>query len=165
MTTVLDERQPARRGAAALRHARLAHVGVGLATLGLAVAAVVPSDGAAAHDARTLVGDRGERELLRLLATGFLAGGWAQWAWTALVGLGVFTLLKTTVGRASIVGCLLGMHLMPTVALAVASPLLRASHVRATVDAVSAGLLAAALVAVIWSRRGARPDRAASRPE
>jgi membrane associated rhomboid family serine protease len=153
MRTVLDQRPPVHVATWMRRHPRQAHVGVGFAALGVVVAALVPADGSATRDLRTLVGDRGERELWRLLAAGFLAGGWAQWAWTALVGLGVFALLRATVGRASVLGCLLATHLMPTVAVAVATPLVGGSHVRATVDAVAAGLVAAALVAVIGSRR------------
>ena len=61
------------------------------------VQAVRPS----AHDATTLVRDHSEGVLWRVIGAGVLAGGWAQWVWSVLVGLAIFALLQARIGRAS----------------------------------------------------------------
>jgi hypothetical protein len=106
---------------APIRHSRhLVPVGLLLAATSLSMIAFVQAVRPNAHDATTLVRDHSEGELWRMIGAGVLAGGWAQWIWSVLVGLAIFALLRARIGRASALGCVVATHFLP--AVAVASP-------------------------------------------
>ena len=111
---------------APIRHSRhLVPVGIVLAATSLSVIAFVQAVRPSAHDATTLVRDRSEGELWRMIGAGVLAGGWAQWIWSVLVGLAIFALLRARIGRGSALGCVVATHFLPAVAVAFAVPVLR----------------------------------------
>jgi len=84
---------------------RLVSVGVVLAAASLSVIAFVQAVRPSTNDATTLVRDHSNGELWRMIGGGALAGGWAQWIWSVLVGLAIFALLQARIGRASAFGC------------------------------------------------------------
>ena len=96
---------------APIRHSRhLVPVGLVLAATSLSMIAFVQAVRPSAHDATTLVRDHSEGELWRVIGAGVLAGGWAQWIWSVLVGLAIFALLRARIGRASALGCVVATH-------------------------------------------------------
>jgi hypothetical protein len=110
------------------------------------VEAVRPS----AHDATTLVRDHSEGELWRVIGAGVLAGGWAQWIWSVLVGLAIFALLRARIGRASALGCVVATHFVPAVAVGLAVPVLGHAEFLAYLDAaISVAVVVAG--AAMWS--------------
>ena len=136
---------------AAIRHSRhLVPVGLALAATSLSVITSVQAVRPSAHDATTLVRDRGNGELWRMIGDGALAGGWAQWIWSVLVGLAIFALLQARIGRASAVGCVVATHFVPAVAVALAVPVLGHAGFLAYLDAaISVAVVVAA--AAMWS--------------
>ena len=136
---------------APIRHRRhLVPFGIVLAATSLSVIAFVQAVRPSAHDATTLVRDRSEGELWRMLGAGVLAGGWAQWIWSVLVGLAIFALLRARIGRASALGCVVATHFLPAVAVAFAVPVLGHADFLAYVDAATSSVVLVA-AAAMWS--------------
>jgi hypothetical protein len=136
---------------AAIRHSRhLVPVGLVLAATSLSAIAFVQAVRPSAHDATTLVRDHSNGELLRVIGGGVLAGGWAQWTWSVLVGLAIFAVLQARLGRASVLGCVVATHFVPAVAVALAVPVLGHATFLAYLDAaISVAVVVAA--AAMWS--------------
>jgi len=136
---------------APIRHSRhLVPVGLLLAATSLSVIVFVQAVRPSAHDATTLVRDHSEGELWRVIGAGVLAGGWAQWIWSVLVGLAIFALLRARIGRASALGCVVATHFLPAVAVAFAVPVLGHADFLAYVDAATSSVVLVAAVAM-WS--------------
>ena len=136
---------------AATRHSRhLVPVGLALAATSLFMIAFVQAVRPSAHDATTLVRDHSEGELWRVIGAGVLAGGWAQWIWSVLVGLAIFALLRARIDRASALGCVVATHFLPAVAVAFAVPVLGHADFLAYVDAATSSVVLVA-AAVMWS--------------
>jgi hypothetical protein len=136
---------------APIRHSRqLAPVGLALAAMSLAVIAFVQAVRPSAHDATTLIRDHSEGVLWRMIGAGVLAGGWAQWVWSVLVGLAIFALLRARIGRASALGCVVATHFLPAVAVVLAVPVLGHAEFLAYLDAaISVAVVVAG--AAMWS--------------
>ena len=136
---------------APIRHSRhLVPVGLLLAATSLSVIAFVQAVRPSAHDATTLVRDHSEGELWRMIGAGVLAGGWAQWIWSVLVGLAIFALLRARIGRASALGCVVATHFLPAVAVAFAVPVLGHADFLAYVDAATSSVVLV-VAAAMWS--------------
>jgi hypothetical protein len=150
MTTFVPTRELTTR-TAAIRHSRhLVPVGLALAATSLSVITSVQAVRPSGHDATTLVRDHGNGELWRMIGGGALAGGWAQWTWSVLVGLAIFALLQARIGRASAVGCVVATHFVPAVAVVLAVPVLGHAGFLAYLDAaISVAVVVAA--AAMWS--------------
>jgi hypothetical protein len=134
-----------------IRHSRhLVPVGLLLAATSLSMIAFVQAVRPSAHDATTLVRDHSEGELWRMIGAGVLAGGWAQWIWSVLVGLAIFALLRARIGRASALGCVVATHFLPAVAVALAVPVLGHADFLAYVDAATSSVVLVA-AATMWS--------------
>ena len=151
MTTFVPTRDLATTPTAAIRPRRLlVPAGLVMAATSLSVIAFVQAVPPSARDATTLVRDRSNSEVWRMIADGVLAGGWAQWIWSVLVGLAIFALLQARIGRASTVGCVAATHFVPAVAVALAVPVLGHAEFLAYLDAaISVAVVVAA--AAIWS--------------
>jgi hypothetical protein len=136
---------------ALIRHSRhLVPVGLVLAATSLSMIAFVQAVRPSAHDATTLVRDHSEGELWRVIGAGVLAGGWAQWIWSVLVGLAIFALLRARIGRASALGCVVATHFLPAVAVVLAVPVLGHAEFLAYLDAaISVAVVVAG--AAMWS--------------
>jgi hypothetical protein len=136
---------------APIRHSRhLVPVGLVLAATSLSMIAFVQAVRPSAHDATTLVRDRSEGELWRVIGAGVLAGGWAQWIWSVLVGLAIFALLQARIGRASAFVCVVATHFVPAVAVVLAVPVLGHAEFLAYLDAaISVAVVVAG--AAMWS--------------
>ncbi len=128
----------------------LVPVGLVLAATSLSVIAFVQAVRPSAHDATTLVRDHSEGELWRMIGAGVLAGGWAQWIWSVLVGLAIFALLRARIDRASALGCAVATHLLPAVAVAFGVPVLGHADFLAYVDAATSSVVLVA-AAAMWS--------------
>ena len=136
---------------APIRHSRhLVPVGLVLAATSLSMIAFVQAVRPSAHDATTLVRDHSEGELWRVIGAGVLAGGWAQWIWSVLVGLAIFALLRARIGRASALGCVVATHFLPAVAVVFAVPVLGHADFLAYLDAAISSVVVVA-GAAMWS--------------
>ena len=128
----------------------LVPVGLVLAATSLPVIAFVQTVRPSAHEATTLVRDHSNAELWRTIGAGVLAGSWAQWIWSALLGLAIYALLEARIGRASALGCVVGTHFVPAVAVALAVPVLGQADFLPFLDAAISGVVVVA-AAAMWS--------------
>ena len=143
---------------ASIRHSRhLVPVGLAFAATSLSMIVFVQAVRLSAHDGTTLVRDHSNGEIWRMIGAGVLAGGWAQWIWSVLVGLAIYTMLQARIGRASVLGCVVVAHFVPAVAVAFAVPVLGHADFLPYLDAVTSGVVVIA-AAAMWSglKRNAR---------
>jgi hypothetical protein len=150
MTTFVPTRDLTTPTAAIRPTRHLVSVGLVLAAVSLCVIAFVQAVRPSTNDATTLVRDHSNGELWRMIGGGALAGGWAQWIWSVLVGLAIFALLQARIGRASAFGCVVATHFVPAVAVVLAVPVLGHAEFLAYLDAaISVAVVVAG--AAVWS--------------
>ena len=150
MTTFVPTRDLTTPTAPAGHRRHLVPVGLVVAATSLSVIAFVQTVQPSAHEATTLVRDHNDVELWRTISAGVLAGGWAQWIWSALVGLAIYALLRARIGRASALGCVVATHFVPAVAVALAVPVLGHATFLPFLDAAISGVVVVA-AAAMWS--------------
>ena len=151
MTTFVPTRDVTSPAASIRQSRHLVPVGLVFAATSLSMIAFVPAVRLSAHDATMLVRDHSNGELWRMIGAGVLAGGWAQWTWSVLVGLAIYTLLQARIGRASAMGCVVAAHFVPAVAVALAVPVLGHADFLPYLDAVTSGVVVIAAAAMWWS--------------
>jgi membrane associated rhomboid family serine protease len=140
-----------------LSRQRLATAGVAFSAASLSVIAFVHPVGPSAHDATRLLREHSDAELWRVMGAGILAGGWAQWIWSAVVGLAIYALLQARLGRASALGCVAATHLAAAVAAAFVVPMLGRPGLLGYVDLAASSVVLVA--ATVMSSRLARTTR------